>query len=247
MERSKSLALLLSVALAASSLLLIQSTFAQSSAQSAPEFKLTVADNSYNVAPATITSTDPYTGNTTTTTIPGYRVENETVEATITNNGASYYNFAYKGHYETHWNYFPSDPQSTGAYNQYDSYNVPCHASNGTSTVIALTFLPKITQGAMDVKVQGLYGGYRAVPYGHAIALPGGATYDFYFEGTAGEWSNTQTISYDQATPSPSPTAPELSWLAVVPLLFSVLLIAVIVRYQKIALSQKTLTKKLLC
>jgi hypothetical protein len=228
MEHSKSLALLLCVVMAASSLLLIQSTFAQSSAQSAPEFKLTVADNSYNVAPATITSTDPYTGNTTTTTIPGYRVENKTVEATITNNGASYYNFAYKGHYETQWNYYPSDPQSTGAYNQYDSYSVPCQASNGTTTVIALIFLPKITQGAMDVKVQGLYGGYRAVPYGHAMVLPGGATYDFYFEGTAGDWSNAQTVNYDEVDSSLSLTAPEFPTTAILPLLAAISLMAAV-------------------
>ncbi|MGD6850704.1 MAG: hypothetical protein ACQCN6_01435 [Candidatus Bathyarchaeia archaeon] len=228
MERSKSLALLLSVVLAASSLLLIQSSSAQSSTNPAPEFTLKIVDNSYDVAPATITSTDPYTGNTTTTTILGYRVENKTIEATITNNGAAYYNFAYKGHYETQWNYYPSDPQSQNAYNQYDSYNVPCQASNDTTTVIALIFLPKITQGEMDIKIQGLYGGYRAVPYGHAIALPGGPTYDFYFEGTAGEWSNAQTVSYDEVASSPAPTAPEFPSMAILPLLAAISLMAAV-------------------
>ena len=62
-----------------------------------PEFTLRYVDNSYDVPPKTTTSTDPYTNEITTTTIPGYHVENRTVEAVIKNNvGASYYNFRIK-------------------------------------------------------------------------------------------------------------------------------------------------------
>ena len=64
---------------------------------SVPEFTLKYVDNSYDVPPKTTTSTDPYTNEITTTTIPGYHVENRTVEAVIKNNvGASYYNFRIK-------------------------------------------------------------------------------------------------------------------------------------------------------
>jgi hypothetical protein len=63
-----------------------------------PDFTLRYVDNSYDVPPKTTTSTDPYTNEITTTTIPGYHVENKTVEAVIKNNiGASHYNFRYKG------------------------------------------------------------------------------------------------------------------------------------------------------
>jgi hypothetical protein len=70
--------------------------------------------------------------------------------------------------------------------------------------------------------------------------------WNFYFEGKAGDWSSTQTISYDQASPAPAPqdtkqptgqdaaasttpSAPEfpaivlLPLLAIVPILFALL------------------------
>ena len=174
------------------------------------EFTLKQVDNSYNVAPTTTSTTDPYTNKTTTTTIPGYHVENKTIEAIITNSlGASYYNFRYKPHYIENWTYYPFNPDSVSGYNSYDSFSVPNVASTSSYTVITLDFLPSISErGEVDVQVQALIGSYNAIPYGHMIDL-GAPTYDFIFQGTTSGWSNTQTITIGDsasASPSPSPT-----------------------------------------
>jgi hypothetical protein len=48
-------------------------------------------------------------------------------------------------------------------------------------------------------------------------------------------WSNTQTITIGEisASPSPTPTVPELSWLVILPLLLSMFSVAVIFRHRK--------------
>jgi hypothetical protein len=178
---------------------------------SVPEFTLKYADYSYDVPPKTTTTTDPYTNETITTTIPGYHVENKTIEATINNNiGASYYNFRYKGHYENEWRYYPFDPNSSLPYFLSDSYSVPYQASTSSYTVAALPsiFFKDIRVGGeVDVQVQALFGDFRAEPFGH-IGLPA-PTYDFYFEGTTSDWSDTQTVTIGESqtpTPSPQPT-----------------------------------------
>jgi hypothetical protein len=210
---SKLATLMLITVLATSSLIILSSAFAQSPTPSVPEFTLKYADYSYDVPPKTTSTTDPYTNETITTTIPGHHVENKTIEVTINNNiGASYYNFRYKGHYENEneWRYHPFSPSSLG-YTLPDAYSVPYQASTSDYTVAALPsyFFKDITVGGeVDVQVQALFGDFRAVPYGHILPLPA-PTYDFYFEGTASDWSNTQTIKIGEtqsATPSPSTT-----------------------------------------
>ena len=207
----KSATLLLIAILVLSSLVMVGSVFAQSTSKSSvPEFTLEYVDNSYDVSPTATATTDPYTNKTTTTTIPGRHVENKTIEATIKNNlGASYYNFRYKGHYENEWNYFPFDPNASLPYYLADAYGVPYEASTSEYSVVTLPlyFLEGVTKGGeIDVQVQALFGDFRAEPYGHLGPLPA-PTYDFYFEGTAGDWSNTQTVQFGEIqTPEPSPT-----------------------------------------
>jgi hypothetical protein len=178
-------------------------------ATSVPEFTLQYVDYSYDVPPKTTSTTDPYTNETITATIPGYHVENKTIQATINNNiGASYYNFRYKGHYGKEWSYYPFDPDSFLGYRLSDTYSVPYEASNSDYTLAALPsdFFKDIPEGGLvDVQVQALFGDFRAVPYGHIIPLPA-PTYDFYFEGTMSDWSNTQTITVGE---SQTPTSPE--------------------------------------
>jgi len=205
----KSATLLLIAVLALSSLVIAGSAFAQSTSKSVPEFTLEYVDNSYDVPPTATSTTDPYTNETITQTILGRHVENKTIEATIRNNlGASYYNFRYKGHYEDEWSYYPFDPDASLAYMLPDAYAVPYEASTTEYTVAALPsyFFEGIAEGGeIDVQVQALIGDFRAEPYGH-IGLPV-ATYDFYFEGTASDWSSTQTVSFGEIqTPEPSPT-----------------------------------------
>jgi len=211
---SKFATLLLIAVLAVSSLIMVSSAFAQSTTKpSVPEFTLKYVDYSYDVPPKTTTSTDPYTNETITTTIPGSHVENKTVEVTINNNiGASYFNFRFKGRYENEneWRYHPFSPSALG-YMLPDAYSVPYKASTSSYTVAALPsyFFKDISEGGeVDVQVQALFGDFRAEPYVH-IGLPF-ATYDFYFEGTTSGWSSTQTITVGEGqTPtSPSSTMP---------------------------------------
>jgi hypothetical protein len=214
---TKRVTLLLIVISIVSSLILAKAAPASASTPAVPEFTLEYVDYSYDVPPATTSTTDPYTNETTTTTVPGYHVENKIWEATIKNNiGASYYNFRYKGHYEEEWSYYPSDPDSIRGYNHYDAFSVPCQASDSDYTVISLTFLPKSIPegGQVDIQVQALFGNYDAVPYGHIQPMPA-PTYDFYFNGTTSDWSATQTITFGESqastpspaiTPTPTPT-----------------------------------------
>jgi hypothetical protein len=238
-DKGLALALVLVMAILSASLLMVKPANGELpistppiSTSSAPIFSLKFVDNSYYVQPTTTSTTDPYTGNVTTTTKAGYLVENKTIQAVIANNlEASYYNFRFKGHYSDQWSYFPSDPNIFDGYNHMDSYSVPCQADSSSSyTTIALTFLPSNVpvNGQLDVQVQALFGGYRAVPYGHFVPLPA-PTYDFYFNGTVSSWSNSQTLVYNgtdyilpaNSSPSassliqtPSPAVPEFpSWI----------------------------------
>ncbi|HSV49612.1 MAG TPA: hypothetical protein VLH35_04785, partial [Candidatus Acidoferrales bacterium] len=80
---------------------------------SVPQFTLSYVDHSYDVPAKTTSSQDPYTGEVKTSTIPGYRVTNFTIDVTIKNqaypaivNGnSSYmrYEVQSKGHYQEGW------------------------------------------------------------------------------------------------------------------------------------------------
>jgi hypothetical protein len=52
---------------------------------STPEFTITLADHSYEVAPTVTSTINPYNNKTTTTTIDGYHVKNVTIDLTIKN------------------------------------------------------------------------------------------------------------------------------------------------------------------
>jgi len=95
---------------------------------SVPQFTVKLVDHSYDVPSYTTTTVDPYTGKETTTTSPGYHVENKTIELAIKNqafkpyteNGVEYdlrYNVQSKGHFTEDWQNMgevvPSDTQYT--------------------------------------------------------------------------------------------------------------------------------------
>ncbi len=193
---------------------------------SVPQFTLKYVDNSYDVPPKTTSSTDPYTGKTTTTTTPSYHVESKTIQATIKNNiGASYYNFRYKGHYADEWSYEPFDPDR--GYFLGDFGSVPYQASNSSHTVATLPsilFNSVTAGGLIDVQVQALFGNFDATPYGHFIDV-GGPTYDFRFEGTTSDWSDTQTVVFGESE-TPTPSVPEFPSFIVLPALLGMVLLS---------------------
>ncbi len=238
---SKTFALFLTLIIATSCLtmLTVEPTNAQTITQpSVPDFTLRYVDKSYDVAPTTTSSTDPYTGNITTTTIPGRHVSDQTIEVTIKNDlGASYYGLRYKGHYSDSWTYFPyGDPDSHNIWDGF--FPPPFQASSSSYTVgyLSLGFLPQpIPQGApIDVQVQPLFGNFDVTPYVH-IQPVGGPTYDAVFKGTAGEFSSTQTITISEtpASVTPSPTVPEFPFATILSLFVVIPLITLLAKKRK--------------
>jgi hypothetical protein len=105
----------------------------------------------------------------------------------------------------------------------------------GANPIGNRTFLDEIPiDGQLDFQVQALVGHNSTIwfnisglwdgvgIYVHAVA------YD-----TESTWSNTQTVTIPSNSVSPSPTAPELSWLAILPLFLFMIFVTVILRHRK--------------
>ena len=217
---SKKFSLLLVVILAVSSLIMVESAAAQTIPKpNVPSFTVNIVDQSYDV-PATSTShTDPYTGKTTITNVPGYHVTNKSIELKIKNqlftpytdtNGnyiGLYYNISTKPHYGNDWTYYPD------SYLEYPAsssdYTVKNFGFSGYSN-FASPHLGYVTPGGeVDFRIQAMIG------YTHnewvSMNLPdhplaGGLV--TMFTGQSSGWSNTQTITIPDisASASPNPT-----------------------------------------
>jgi hypothetical protein len=208
----KSYALTLIVILAISSLVVFKPSFAAIPKPSVPEFTVRLVDNSYDVP--TTYSIDPYTGQSLMH--PGYRVENKTIEITITNqpyvpytdsNGTAtfYYNIRMKGHFEDEWGQLYSPDagfikRSNSAYTVV-SYTIGEHADR--------PIIRNIPGGQVDFQVQALIGfthrGYDPNATNQLDMFP------WVFDGETSDWSNTQTITIasnsevqQQTQPSPN-------------------------------------------
>ncbi len=234
---SKGFCLLFLVLLAASSLIMVKPTFAQSIPKpSVPQFTLQYFDYISNIAPTT--STNPYTGQNVTTS-HGSTFYNETVVFTIKNqpftpytdsNGkyiGIYYNFRYKGHYEDQWTYLPFNPDGvTGsAWGGMFDRSLPYFSQSGsdyTTFVFALTDFVPYGQpalpvgGQLDFQLQAQIGN---ISYASEGTQSLGNYYSF--TGESSDWSNTQTLTVNYnsnstasnaslnptLSPSPEPTS----------------------------------------
>lgn len=133
-----------------------------------------------------------------TSSVPEFTLKfvDNTVQVKIKNNiNASYYNFRYKESYTDKWDHYPFPPLSRG-YSLGGWYSVPYEASNSSYTVAELPpwFFEDIPErGQVDIQVQALFGGFRSTV--STVFAPGGIAYDFYFEGTTSDWSETQTVT----------------------------------------------------
>ncbi len=189
---------------------------------SVPEFTLTFVSHPYDVPTTTTTTVDPYTGEKTVTTHPGYHVDNKSLEIQITNQPFTpyydgetrielYYNISYKGHYEDKWEYYWADKYG-GFFSQ----------SSSDYTIITFPRLPE--KGEVDFRVQAQIG-----YFGSYVTYPQGVAYSF--GGQVSGWSNTQKLTLPEApntgTPTPSPTVPEFSFMAILALLVVLPLIIV--------------------
>jgi hypothetical protein len=244
----KSFPLLLLIILAVSSLILAESASAQSTPKpSVPEFTVKLVAHPYDIAPST--TTDPYTGKTTTQ--QGYHVENKSIEITIKNqpyvysyNGSTAwldYYIRVKGHFEDNWTILFN-------FNKYELNYVDTlpHQSASEFTVISIPANNYPSIGEVDFQVEAL-SVYKTtqIMYPH-IGTEQGAYYATVNElGQESGWSNTQTITIPESStsstptptapnygptssPTPTPTIPEFSLMIISPLLLLMLSIAVI-------------------
>jgi hypothetical protein len=185
----------------------------------APTFTVQEICQPYDVPPTTTTTIDPYTGEKTTITYPGYHVENKTTYIVIKNQPftsytndkgqwvALLYEYSYKGHYASEGNWIGSYPQYFG---QADS----------EYTMIpfkGLSVLP--SGGQMDIRVRALIGTLS----GRSPIPPESGDRDYYsFDGVAGDYSIITVSSSDliasASLPSSSvPSAPENSDVSTTP------------------------------
>jgi hypothetical protein len=204
---------------------------------SAPKFTVKIASHPYEVQPVTSTTTDQYTGKQTTTTTPGYQVENKSIEVTIKNPTFTPHNYTsttainhetqetyqythentidlfytvnVKGHfgYDTDWKTYGSDSYS---YYEGPKSNVQ-YGSEYTVITIKADNFP--AESVLDFRVKALEGYY--LPWGESIMVLG---YDFY--GQESDWSNIQVLTlgevgttavpidaFTATTPQPTQTA----------------------------------------
>ena len=150
-----------------------------------------------------------------------------------------YFRVAYKGHFESSWNYFLPDYGFYGNDSQYlqaskDGINkvqfgfghFPFDSGEYKSIYIPPSFGEIKDGGQIDFKVEAFIGYTSASKYVTPVGLE---TYYVYIGESSG-WSEVQTVSVPDG--KVTITAPELSLLVILPLLFSVFAI-VVFRYRK--------------
>jgi hypothetical protein len=231
---NKVFSLLIVVILAVSSLMMIESAFAQSIPKpSVPEFTVEFIPNYSNTA-----TTDPYTGTNTTTT------QNlSTIKLTITNqqysytNGSTfgiYYNIRVKGHFDPNsWNeiypttqLLPSTVNITILNaNNYQTYEEPyiwgqnrvysyqyLPQSTSTNTIVSLSASNYPSNSQLDIQAEAMLGVNSTFyqPSNDYAYGAGGSYYPAIAYVTSSDWSNTQTINLANgsisASTSPNPT-----------------------------------------
>jgi hypothetical protein len=212
---SKSATLLLITGLMLSSLVMVGSAFAQSTVKpSVPEFTVRVIDHSYDVPTTTTTKTDPYDGQITTETTPGYHMVNGSIVLSIKNQPfAPYYNsegFPVRLYYHIrakgdspNWNYNPSSESYFQATNSTYTTLVIGYSGNWFQTGGGFnTFRP---DGTLDFQVEAFIG------YMDVTVIPGMAPVirqenlrTEYIGQTSG-WSETQTVTIPNAAYTPVP------------------------------------------
>jgi hypothetical protein len=202
----KTLSLLLVLALAASSLIMVQIAGAQSILKPpVPEFSVKIIAHPYDVAP--VTTINPYTGQMEVKQ-GGYHSDNVSIEIAIKNRHftpykvsgsyvSTYYQVQYKGSFGSDWHLYryPGDitPIAAASYisqseSDYTVISIPLEVSY-ENFGNALYFL---AGEQIDFRVRALVGDMYVMNYGVI-----GFTDYLKFDGETGDWSGTQTITID--------------------------------------------------
>jgi hypothetical protein len=220
---------------------------------SVPQYTIKFVNSSYEVP--TSYSTDPFTGQNITHL--GYYVENSSIVLRITNqpfasfidninggpwNISLFIDIQMKGHFSENWTspYSADLGYLTQSNSEYTTVTFPVVASEDSQSgydiesyyPYASSFNPTLTGiasgGQVDFRVQVMIGYVHRVP--SSVGNPF-FNMPWVFEGQTSGWSNTQTITLpagsSSTAPIPTPTVPEFSSLAVLPLCFTLLFIAI--------------------
>jgi len=179
---------------------------------SVPQFSIKLIDNSYDIPASTTTTIDPYTGKESTTTTPGRRVDNWSIEVTIKNQPFKpyttqydeyqqvvhnlYYAVHFKGHFGDEWEVFCQNiVQSDSSYTIITGTRSANNYAAGTQ---------------LDFRVEAIVGYMYDMAAERrswaAFYIP--PNYTFNPEESSG-WSRIQTITvnYETLLPSFSQTA----------------------------------------
>lgn len=219
---SISFSVLLAAILAVSSLIMVESASAQSIPTPAvPEFTLTLISSP-----------------------PDSHFVNKTIELAIKNQpsfpkNGFFYNVRIRINDD---NWGPLYPNNNSVPNQSDGeYTILSYSSGYLGVEYQYHLGYKVenltADDKIDFQVQAMVGSI------HRVFNPNATNqlemYPYIFSGGTSDWSNTQTITIPATptilslTPTPTPTVPELSWLVIVPLLLSLLSIAMVLRHRK--------------
>ena len=198
--------------LALSSLVMVGYALAQSIARpSIPEFTLKLVAHPYDVPEKTTTTIDEYTGKETTTTQPGYHVENKSIEIIIKNQYCSssyylFYNVRHKGHYGEYW----TEPFSYDS-SAFNSGNLLSQSSSEYTVLSIPAVYPFIDGVEVDFQLEALLWHNIEVWISDHPGVAGAEELGHYetrlaLHSTSG-WSSTQTLTIEEfQTPSPEPT-----------------------------------------
>ena len=112
----------------------------------------------------------------------------------------------------------------------YNAENGLLAQSNFSYTIISIAVPP---DAQTDIQVDAMIGIITRVFNPQATSQI--EMYPYVFEGLTSDWSNTQTATMPLSSTSPAltSTVPELSWLAILPLLLCVFLVTLAFRHRK--------------
>ena len=195
--------------LSLSGLVMVGSVSAQSIPKpSIPEFTIEIVSAPYDVAPSNTTTIDPYTGEETVTTQPGYHVENITTQIWIKNQPFTpyeiqendvnwtinlFYNIRLKGHFSQEWGYYR-------LYNGSTDGNLRQEYGSEFTVVLIDSYLP--SEGKVDFQIEALIGYEQGI-----VTVPGVPGTNRIITGESSGWSETQTLTIETSQiPSPEPT-----------------------------------------
>ena len=260
-NRTFALTLILIIAISSLTVLTVKPASAQTIVKAeipkpaVPQFSVALYDSSYDI-PAS-TSIDPFNGQQTT--LPATHHDARTLVFTFQNQEFTpftltdinnnvydvqfYFNIRWKGHFGQDWNVL---------FGPHYGYIKP---TSGPQTIYVAN--GSFSQQEFDVVQWSVsFPAYAQIDF-QVEALTGYPTTPTIFTGQESGWSNTQTVTLNETvtslpsvfpqiynsplpstspmqTPESTPTVPELSWLAVLPLL-SLFFVAVIIRQRKTA------------